>query len=40
MKPAISRWNERFASTDDYLFGKDPNAFLVKHATPLIKPFD
>jgi hypothetical protein len=38
MKPAISRWNERFASTDDYLFGKDPNAFLVKHATPLIKP--
>lgn len=38
MKPAISRWNERFAATEDYLFGKNPNAFLVNHATPLIKP--
>jgi cyclopropane fatty-acyl-phospholipid synthase-like methyltransferase len=38
MKPAVSRWNDRFASTDEYLFGKNPNAFLVKHATPLIKP--
>ena len=38
MKPAISRWNERFLATEDYLFGKEPNAFLVKHATPLIKP--
>lgn len=38
MKPAISHWNDRFASTDDYLFGKNPNVFLVKHATPLIKP--
>lgn len=38
MKPAISKWNERFLATDDYLFGKSPNAFLVKQATPRIKP--
>jgi cyclopropane fatty-acyl-phospholipid synthase-like methyltransferase len=38
MNPAVSRWNDRFASTDEYLFGKNPNVFLVKHATPLIKP--
>ncbi len=37
MKPAISKWNERFLATDDYLFGKSPNAFLVKQATPRIK---
>lgn len=38
MKPAISRWNERFLSTPDYLFGKSPNSFLVRQATPLLKP--
>lgn len=32
MKPAISKWNERFSATDDYLFGKKANAFLVRHA--------
>jgi cyclopropane fatty-acyl-phospholipid synthase-like methyltransferase len=38
MKPPISKWNERFLATPDYLFGKEPNAFLVKEATPRIKP--
>lgn len=38
MKPAISRWNERYTATDDYLFGTTPNEFLVRHATPRIKP--
>ena len=38
MKPAISKWNERFLATDYYLFGKSPNTFLVKQATPRIKP--
>lgn len=38
MKPAISKWNERFLATEDYLFGKAPNAFLVRHALPRIKP--
>jgi SAM-dependent methyltransferase len=38
MKPAISRWNERFAATDDYLFGKSPNAFLVQHVHGRFKP--
>jgi len=38
MKPAISRWNQRFLSTEDYVFGKAPNAFMVRHATPLIRP--
>jgi len=38
MKPAISRWNQRFEATDDYVFGKSPNAFLVKHASPRITP--
>jgi SAM-dependent methyltransferase len=37
MKPAISKWNERFLATEDYLFGKSPNAFLVRHALPRIK---
>lgn len=34
MKPAISKWNERFSATDEYLFGKDANAFLMRHALP------
>lgn len=38
MKPAISRWNQRFESTDDYVFGKAPNAFMVRHMTTRIKP--
>lgn len=38
MKPAVSRWNERFLATDDYLFGKEPNAFLAKQASTRLKP--
>lgn len=38
MKPAVSRWNERFLATDDYLFGKEPNAFLAKQANTRLKP--
>ena len=38
MKTPISKWNERFLASDDYVFGKDPNAFLVRQATPRIKP--
>lgn len=38
MKPAISKWNERFSETDEYLFGKAPNAFLVRHAQTRLKP--
>lgn len=38
MKPALSVWNNRYESTEDYLFGKEPNAFLVEHATPLMTP--
>lgn len=38
MKPAISRWNQRFLSSDDYIFGKAPNAFMVRHVTPRLKP--
>ena len=38
MKPAISKWNERFSETDEYLFGKAPNAFLVRQAQTRIKP--
>jgi SAM-dependent methyltransferase len=38
MKPAISRWNERYTATDDYLFGTTPNEFLVRHASSRIKP--
>lgn len=30
MKPSIAHWNERFSETDDYLFGKAPNAFLER----------
>lgn len=38
MKPAISRWNERYAASNDYLFGKQPNEFLVREASPRLKP--
>ncbi len=38
MKPAISRWNERFAATEDYVFGKRPNAFMVRQAQNRLKP--
>jgi cyclopropane fatty-acyl-phospholipid synthase-like methyltransferase len=38
MKPAISKWNERFSATDEYLFGKSPNAFLVRQVETRIKP--
>lgn len=38
MKTAISKWNERFLASDDYVFGKEPNAFLVRQATPRLKP--
>jgi len=38
MKPAISKWNERFSETDEYLFGKAPNAFLVRQAQTRIRP--
>ena len=40
MKPPVSKWNDRFLATDDYLFGKEPNAFLVREATNRIKPGD
>lgn len=38
MKPAISRWNQRFLSSEDYIFGKSPNAFMVRHVTPRLNP--
>ena len=38
MKPAVSRWNERFLATEDYLFGKAPNAFLAKQASARLEP--
>jgi cyclopropane fatty-acyl-phospholipid synthase-like methyltransferase len=38
MKPPVSKWNERFLSTEDYLFGKEPNEFLVRQAASRIKP--
>ena len=37
MKPPVSKWNERFLATEDYLFGKDPNAFLVREVAPRLK---
>jgi len=40
MKPPVSKWNERFLATEDYLFGKEPNAFLVRQAANRIKPGD
>ena len=38
MKTPISKWNDRFLTSDDYVFGKAANAFMVRHATPLIMP--
>lgn len=38
MKTPISKWNERFLATEDYIFGKEPNAFMVRHAAEFIKP--
>lgn len=38
MKPPVSKWNDRFLATSDYLFGKAPNAFLVREGSPRIKP--
>jgi cyclopropane fatty-acyl-phospholipid synthase-like methyltransferase len=38
MKAPISRWNDRFLATPDYIFGKEPNAFLVRQASARIKP--
>lgn len=37
MKTPISKWNERFLASEDYVFGKEPNTFLVRQATPRIK---
>lgn len=37
MKTPISKWNDRFLASEDYVFGKEPNAFLVRQATPRIK---
>ena len=30
-------WDERYAS-DDYIYGTEPNAFLVEHAEKLVGP--
>lgn len=37
MHPGIARWDARFASTDDFIFGTEPNAFMVSQAH-LYKP--
>ena len=37
MKTPISKWNERFLASEDYVFGKEPNAFLVRQASARIK---
>lgn len=38
MNPAVSRWNDRFAATSDYVFGTEPNPFLVRHTSTYLKP--
>lgn len=38
MKTPISKWNERFLASEDYVFGKEPNAFLVRQAASRLKP--
>ncbi|MFW8566568.1 SAM-dependent methyltransferase [Orrella sp. 11846] len=38
MNPAVSRWNDRFLSTDDYVFGTKPNQFMAKQAAQHLKP--
>lgn len=35
--PGIAVWDSRFASTDDFLFGTEPNQFMVSQAH-LLKP--
>lgn len=35
--PGIAVWDSRFASTDDFIFGTDPNQFMVSQAH-LFKP--
>jgi len=37
MKPAVSRWNDRFSATDDYVFGTEPNQFLVRNTKAYLK---
>lgn len=32
MNPAVSKWNERFLASDDYIFGTAPNDFVARHA--------
>ncbi len=36
MHPGIAVWNKRFSSTDDYIFGTQPNAFLVSQRHLLV----
>ena len=31
MNPAVSKWNERFLASDDYIFGTEPNDFVARH---------
>ena len=38
MKPAVSRWNDRFSATEDYIFGTEPNQFMVRHAQTYLQP--
>lgn len=35
--PGIAVWDTRFASTDDFIFGTEPNQFMVSQAS-LLKP--
>ena len=37
MHPGIARWDARFAATDGFIFGTEPNAFMVSQAH-LYKP--
>lgn len=37
MHPGISVWDARFASTEDFIFGTEPNQFMVSQAH-LLKP--
>lgn len=37
MSPGIAQWEQRFASTDDYVYGTEPNRFMVSKAG-LLKP--
>ena len=37
MKPAVSRWNDRFSATDDYVFGTEPNQFMVQHTKAYLR---